>query len=81
MREGLEPSLSFESKTQERREELIKGSSHLHKKKKKKKNPRVQGYDLWIINFRQIYILHLINLTNCYFSSISLKIVVLVHEI
>lgn len=44
MREGLEPSLSFESKTQERREELIKGSSHLHKKKKK--NPRVQGYDL-----------------------------------
>ena len=48
---------------------------------KKKKNPRVQGYDLWIINFRQIYILHLINLTNCYFSSISLKIVVLVHEI
>ena len=34
MREGLEPSLSFESKTQERREELIKGSSHLPKKKK-----------------------------------------------
>ena len=46
MREGLEPSLSFESKTQERREELIKGSSHLQKKKKKKKIPRVQGYDL-----------------------------------
>ena len=31
MREGLEPSLSFESKTQKRREELVKGSSHLQK--------------------------------------------------
>ena len=33
MREGMEPSLSFESKTQKRKEELVKGSSHLQKNK------------------------------------------------